>query len=1045
MLLSFQLMYAYDFEADGIYYDVKSFTDLTVTAVSLSEGVEGSVVIPQTVEFNGKTLHVTNLGDSFAKGNSNIKSVTINAEIKAISMNAFADCVELESVIVPHVAEIGDCAFLRCESLTEVILSDGISKISSGAFSFCSSLQSLSIPLTLKVLGESAFRGCIKINNLDIRGVVDIPSSVFEDCYALTNIKISDELNSIGSKAFKGTHFTKFEIPNSVTNVGGYVFSGCDSLESVIIGNGVSVLSSPLFENCPNLTELIIKDGESPLSFSYISGDAKYTSPHNPNSYSVNAYSCFEGLNLQTVYIGRSLKCGTVGYKTYSVPFLGNETIEKITIGPKVKSIPLAGMSSSGGDISESTWSQYKVGFFQGCSNLKEVIILGGGIKALSNQLFENCINLSTITLGYGVSYIGDDALSNCEALSNIIFYAEQAPLYSGTFSNSQYINCKLSIPVSSEGSYKSTSPWENFWNIEENPDLVAFFVVDDIEYEVVQNNEVQIIGTSFKEPSDITLKSVVSYKNREYSLVDIADNAFTGNKDVLSISLPTSIDVIKDNQFKDCVNLTQVYLPTSLTIIGNSAFENCSSLSEMNIPRTLTKFGNSCFKGCVSLASIDLSECNIRSIPNKVFYDCKQLLSIVLPMSIEEIFDQAFYNCESLSSIELNSIETIGSEAFFHCASIEKIEIPSDCKSIGNGAFSKMQNLKDVVFDVGEEAIIIGHNNDLTLSNSITPFPNPNNVDERRTGFRNGYYDGLFYGLPIEHLVINRDIELPKYYERTIGNSTSSYSTVYNDIIYYPPFYGLNNLKYVEIGENVSAVCKNQIEAVVNAIPTTMEYTNFGKCDNIEVVVSNNPDAPIGVVFSQPTYENATLFLPNGDEESYRNDEYWKRFAHIMDSPYIETKSIDFGNDEIVIDLNESKTLLPNINPDNASIKKLKWISSKPSIVSVSEEGVITSYSREGECTITAMACDGSGVSAATKIIVQAGASVSDVLVDVKYGISVESGSIIIEGKAEGDIVEIFNLQGQRITSSSNSVIDLKTKGVFVIRIGSNNRKIVL
>lgn len=1045
MLLSFLPASAYDFEADGIYYDIKSFTELTVTAVTVSDNVGKDIVIPTTVDFNGKTLRVTDLGGSFAQGNTVIETVDIDGEIEMVSQYAFADCSELRSVTLKRSNAIGIGSFMGCIKLSDVELSNSLVSVGNKAFSGCTSLESLALPETLTHIGESAFLGCIKINNLDISAVLDIPSSAFEDCCALTNLKISDSLNSIGSQAFKGTPFLKFTIPSSVTNVGQYVFSGCHKLESVSIGNGITALSTPLFEDCPSLTELIIEDGESPLYFSYITGNAKYTSPHNPNSYSVNAYGCFEGVNLKEVYIGRSLKCGTVGYKTYSVPFLGNETIEKITIGPKVNSIPLAGMSSSGGDISESTWAEYKVGFFQGCSNLKEVTILGGGLKHLSNQLFEDCVNLSTITLGYGVSSIGSSALSNCDALSDIIFYSEIAPSYQSVFPNSQYINCKLSIPVDSEESYKSTSPWENFWNIEENPDLVAFFVVNDIQYEVIQNNEVQIIGTTLKEKSDIELGAVVTYKGKEYSVVDIAEDAFAGNQYLLSITIPNSISVIKDNQFKECKYLTQVNLLANMQFVGNSAFENCVSLSEINIPNTLKKIGDSCFKGCNSLASLDFSDSKISNIPTRAFYDCKKIQSLVLPNSVIFIGDQAFYNCESLTSLVLRNVETIGNEAFYYCKSIERLEVPLSCKVIGNGSFSKMLGLKNVTIEAGNDILVVGHNNDLSLANTITPFPNPTNVDERRTGFRNGYYDGLFYGLPIERLVINRDIELPKYYERTTGSSTSSYSTVYNDIVYYPPFYGLSNLKYVEIGENVSAICKNQIEAVVNAKPTTMEYTNFGNCDNIEVVVSNNPNAPIGGGFSQAVYDTATLFLPNDGELSYKADKYWKNFSHISQSALIPIESISFATDELMVDINASQQLEPIINPNDASLKNLKWGSSNSSVVKVSDDGIISSTSRQGEATITATACDGSGKTAILHVVVKEGAGVDDILIDGNAHILIENDTIIISGKSNEQRVDIYTLSGQLIKSTFDNSITITSKGVYIVSIGSHNYKVII
>ena len=115
---------AYDFEVDGIHYDITSFTDLTVSASSLSEDAKSNLVIPDTVEFNGKKLQVTELGESFAEGNVQIETVCINANVPKISKHAFFDCKRLKSVDIPHAVEIGEGAFGKCESLKEINVSD---------------------------------------------------------------------------------------------------------------------------------------------------------------------------------------------------------------------------------------------------------------------------------------------------------------------------------------------------------------------------------------------------------------------------------------------------------------------------------------------------------------------------------------------------------------------------------------------------------------------------------------------------------------------------------------------------------------------------------------------------------------------------------------------------------------------------------------------------------------------------------------------------------------------------------------------------------
>ena len=55
----------------------------------------------------------------------------------------------------------------------------------------------------------------------------------------------------------------------------------------------------------------------------------------------------------------------------------------------------------------------------------------------------------------------------------------------------------------------------------------------------------------------------------------------------------------------------------------------------------------------------------------------------------------------------------------------------------------------------------------------------------------------------------------------------------------------------------------------------------------------------------------------------------------------YVIPKSIEIGNDDLTLELGDSKTLSAIVLPENAN-QKIKWSSSKPEIVSVDEEGKI-------------------------------------------------------------------------------------------------------
>ena len=56
-------LFAYDFEANGIYYNIKSSKDFTAEVTENEDiAYEGDVVIPDEVTFNGKVLKVVSVG-----------------------------------------------------------------------------------------------------------------------------------------------------------------------------------------------------------------------------------------------------------------------------------------------------------------------------------------------------------------------------------------------------------------------------------------------------------------------------------------------------------------------------------------------------------------------------------------------------------------------------------------------------------------------------------------------------------------------------------------------------------------------------------------------------------------------------------------------------------------------------------------------------------------------------------------------------------------------------------------------------------------------
>ena len=272
---------AEDFSVDGIYYKITSSTTPYTVAVtfrgnycdSYDNEYAGSVTIPESVTYSGKTYRVTSIGNS-----------------------AFRGCTGLTSVTIPEsVTEIGVCAFLDCTGLTSVTIPESVTSIGSGAFGSCTGLTSVTIPESVTFVGNDAFYGTAwydnqsdgvvyagKVaytykgtmpDNTEIvleEGTLGIGGSAFYDCTGLTSITIPGSVTSIGYEAFHGcSGLTSVTIPESVTSIGGEAFYGCSGLTSVTIPESVTSIGGGAFSRCTGLTSVTI-----PNSVTSIGDDA---------------------------------------------------------------------------------------------------------------------------------------------------------------------------------------------------------------------------------------------------------------------------------------------------------------------------------------------------------------------------------------------------------------------------------------------------------------------------------------------------------------------------------------------------------------------------------------------------------------------------------------------------------------------------------------------------------------------------------------------------------------------------------------------------
>lgn len=828
------------------------------------------------------------------------------------------------------------------------------------------------------------------------RTLISVAEMAFFNCESLEYVELPLQLKTIRFGAFWDCSALKeIKIPPYVTGIDSRVFLGTYMLDTVIFeGADGSPTLNMANQNSFGGKYVEINRNISFIDFSrdvdVLKIGERATSLPNLATYNavINELHILDSKNALT------MPNLTVDYLYLGRDVKGSVIADEVEIGENVTSLPTSFFAGSKFEyvILPQSINSIGNGCFKGCYNLKS-IKLPDKVPYVGESCFAGCKSLKAITIGKSVSKIGANAFKDVN-LQDIVCLAATPPFADvSPFTNKTYMDATLAVPDESLSDYSIVVPWANFFNIKSlSPVIGMQFVPSSISLEKGTSDQLELKYQP-KDPNG-------------YPLVDFDLIWESSNPQIAQISASGEVTAIEPGE---CVISVHSSSDPSLN-------SNCNVRVTPEIPNPFVVDGIKYNK---------IGGYDVKVIANDYSG------SIAIPNSVD-------YN-----GVEL-SVVGIDKDAFSKCKDLRSLEIPGSIDALADNLLTGCTSLTTLVIDESDKPLSLGHNTDLNLGD-IIPFPNPSTVDERRTGFRNGYYNGLFYGLPIEHLVINRNIELPKYYERTRGYASGNYETVWNDIIYFPPFSQLSKLKSVEIGEKVRAICCNRNNVVVSGQSTEMDYMNFWKCDNIEVVVSNTPIAPVGGWFEQTVYENAPLFLPNGGDTSYKADAYWKKFTDIRSTQYIPVSAISFEKSELIMDVDDSMKLSPIFNPDNASIKKLKWVSSAPSIVEVSDDGEIKTSSNEGNATITAYACDGSGVSASITVSVKEGAATDDVYADSEISIKIVDGIIYLAGVSNHSTVEIYDLQGQLIKSSHENIIDIDARGVFFLKVGSLVHKVIL
>lgn len=167
----------------------------------------------------------------FAKSNDNSNDgYSISQGVKKICLFAFAGYHYANIEFPEGLTEIEDYAFYYAK-MGKAILPDGVTNIGDYAFAYCTNMTELNIPQSTESCGDkySVVKGCRKLEKLTA------PANVLQGSMSLASLKtlvINGGTSSMGS------------------------LSGCGNLETVVLPEGLTDITTRAFKDCKNLTTI---------------------------------------------------------------------------------------------------------------------------------------------------------------------------------------------------------------------------------------------------------------------------------------------------------------------------------------------------------------------------------------------------------------------------------------------------------------------------------------------------------------------------------------------------------------------------------------------------------------------------------------------------------------------------------------------------------------------------------------------------------------------------------------------------------------------
>lgn len=458
----------------------------------------------------------------YALCDSALQSVTLHDKISCIGYYALGNCHALTSLHIPDsVTVINGYAFYYCTGLKEVTGLNGILTLGSCVFYRCSQLQSISLGSTLSTIGVNVFNGTPALkttaeNSLSYIGNSENPYLILLDATdtSLKAYEINPKTKIIYQYAFSGCKsLQEIVIPESVYKIGHGAFRGCSALNYIRMTDGLAVIEERAFANCIKLTAVKV-----PNSVTYI-GLGTFE-------------DCSNLANLSIPFVGQT----SIGSGSGLLGYIFGATATKDHPYKVPKSLVTVSVTGS---------TTLRAGAFSDCTGITTVK-LPATLKVIEAGAFFFAKGIKNL-------YIEDLAAWCAVEMSNI----NCNPMNYGA---TLYLNDRKLTEAVIPDTVTEIRPY-TFYGCKS---LISLTLSDSVT--AIGNDA--FYGCTALESADLG-----------QSVTALGSSAFENCENLATVSLSKSLTHIGSSALRSCEALTELVLPGSLVFIGDRAFKDCDGL----------------------------------------------------------------------------------------------------------------------------------------------------------------------------------------------------------------------------------------------------------------------------------------------------------------------------------------------------------------------------------------------------------------------------------------------------------------------------------